>query len=99
MLGWLVDREVVTAVLKDPKQLIQEISVEVQLDNLPDAVLDENVDIQLIHRYFSNDAWLLGQDVISRNPVYTCKICYQSVHHFLSIVCEHCLTWFHMKCV
>ena len=80
MLGWLVDREGVTAVLKDPKQLIQEISVEVQLDNLPDAVLDENVDIQLIHRYFSNDAWLLGQDVISRNPVYTCKICYQSVY-------------------
>ena len=86
MLGWLVDREVVTAVFNDPKQLIQATSVEVQPDNLPDAVLDENVDIQLIHRFFSNNAWLLGRDVISRNPVYTCKICYQDVHHFLFVV-------------
>ena len=51
MLGWFVDW-VVTAVLKDPKQLIQETSVNIQPENLPDAVLDENVDIHLICCYY-----------------------------------------------
>ena len=40
------------------KQLIKEESVEVQPENLPDAILDDHVDIHLIRKYFTNDAWL-----------------------------------------
>ena len=102
ILGWFVDKEEVTAVMKYPKNLIEETSVEVLLEKLPDAVLDENVDINLVRHYFSNDAWILVQDVVTRkkrNPVYTCKTCQHDLNEFPAIVCDHCLSWYHMKCV
>ena len=73
-----MDQAVSIAVLKDCKELIEEKSVEVRPENLPDAILDENVDIHLIRKYFTTDAWVLVKDVTARktnNPVYTCKIC------------------------
>ncbi len=56
----------------DSKQSIQEILCGSYMPgNLPDAVLDENVDIHLFRQqYFSSDAWL---DVVQRkrrNYVY-----------------------------
>ena len=102
MLSWFVDQAVSIAVLKDCKELIEEKSVEVRPENLPDAILDENVDVHLIRKYFTSDAWVLVKDVIARkttNHVYTCKICHHDLHQFPSIVCDHCLTWFHMKCM
>ena len=84
------------------KVLIEEDQVEVRPELLPDAVLDENVDISLIHKFFTSDAWLLASDVVARrklNPVYLCKICSHDVHESASVACDHCLCWFHLKCV
>ena len=83
MLAWFVSNEVAKAVLEDSKQLIQETDVEVMPENLPDAILDENVDVHVIRWYFSNDAWLLVKDVVARkksNPVYTCNDCSHDLH-------------------
>ena len=102
MLGWFVDKDQVEDIVKYPQNLIEETSVEVHPEHLPDAVLDENVDIHLIRRFFSNDAWLHVKDVTARkrcNPIYVCKVCRKDLDEFPSIVCEHCLSWFHMKCV
>lgn len=71
-------------------------------EQLPDAVLDENIDVNLIRRFFTNDAWLLVMDVVEQkqaNPVFVCKDCYHDLGKALSIVCDHCLTWHHLKCV
>ena len=87
--------------LKKPNELIDEDQVEVRPENLPDTVLDENVDVHLVRRYFTNDAWLVIKDVIkqkSSNPVYTCKTCFHDLSESVSIVCDHCLSWFHMNC-
>ena len=55
MLRWFVDPKIVEAVLRKPKGvLIEEEQVEVRPENLPDAILDENVDIHLIRRHFSS---------------------------------------------
>jgi hypothetical protein len=44
MLRWFVDPKIVEAVLRKPKGvLIEEDQVEVRPENLPDAILDENV--------------------------------------------------------
>ena len=52
MLSWFVDSKIVEAVLKKPKGvLIEEDQVEVQPENLPHAILDENVDVHLIRKY------------------------------------------------
>ena len=102
MLRWFVDPKIVEAVLRKPKGvLIEEDQVEVRPENLPDAILDENVDVHLIRRHFSNDAWMVVQGVVGQkrsNPMYVCKICYHNLIESQSIVCEHCLSWFHVKC-
>ena len=59
------------------------------------AVLDENVDVNLIRRFFTNDAWLVVMDVVEQkqpaNPVFVCKDCYHDLGEAPSIVCDHCL--------
>ena len=103
MLRWFVEGKVMTAALKSPgKYLIEEQDVETRPDRVPDAILDENVDVHLIRRFFSNDAWLVVREVVKQkqeNPDFMCKICYHDLHEQLSVVCDHCLSWYHMKCV
>ena len=103
MLKWFVDHKVVEAALKKPNELIEEDKVEVRPERLPDAILDENVDVHFIRRFFfsTNDAWLVVNDVVNQkcsNPVYTCKNCFHDLDEVASIVCDHCLCWFHIKC-
>ena len=102
MLEWFVDSGISSAVLQDPKKLIEEEDVEVQPELVSNAVLDENVDIHLVRRFFTNDAWMQVMDVVKtkcNNPVYTCKRCSHDLDESLSIICDHCLTWFHVSCV
>ena len=40
--------------------------MECRPDRVPDAVVDENVDVFLMHRHFSSDAWLLVDDVVKQ---------------------------------
>lgn len=51
MLKWFVDAEVATGAIEHPRKLIEEENVEVRPERLPDAVLDENVDVNLIKRF------------------------------------------------
>ena len=60
MLKWFVEEEVVKKALKNPgKYLIEEEAVETRPEIIPDAVLDEDVDVHLVRRFFLNDAWLV----------------------------------------
>ena len=88
--------------VQDTKKLIEVEDVEIRPENVPNAVIDDNVDIHLIRKYFSNDAWVQVMDVVKQkrnNPVYMCKCCAHDLHKFSSIICDHCLAWFHMHCV
>ena len=101
MLEWFVEAKVAAAAIRDPEQLIDEENVEVRPEKLPDAILDENVDVHLIRKFFTTDAWLLVIDVLKqkqRNQVFTCKCCHHDSES-PSVLCDHCLSWFHMKCV
>ena len=62
MLRWFVDDEFVKAALNG--ELIEEESVECPPEVVPNAVLDENVDVFFVRKYFTNDAWLLVTDVL-----------------------------------
>jgi hypothetical protein len=89
-------------VILQGQTLIEEENVEVCPEKLPDGVVDENVDVHLIRKYFTNDAWLLVMDVIQqkqRDPVFVCKCCFHDLHDEPSIVCDHCLLWYHIRCV
>lgn len=98
MLLWFVDKKVAELALKQAV-LIEEEHVECRPERITDAVVDENVDIHLIRKYFAYDAWLLVEQVLTRKQkkmTWICKICHQDLHAKTSgpsIVCELCLLW------
>ena len=63
MLRWFVDESLKSAF---NGELIEEKSVECQPEVVPNAVLDENVDVFLVQKYFTNDAWLLVTDALKQ---------------------------------
>ena len=90
MLKWFLDSDIATEVQKT-KTLVHEEQVEARPELLPDALLDENVDVHLIRRFFTDDAWLLLEEVVSqklKRNIYTCK---HDVHESPSVACDHCL--------
>ncbi len=103
MLKWFVDGREMAAEIKSPgRYFVEEEHVEVRPEKLPDAVLDQNIDVHLIRKFFTQDAWLLVEEVVKQkcnNPVYICKLCSHDFHEQPSIMCDHCLTWNHLKCL
>ena len=103
MLRWFVkDNIAETAIKSLGKYLIDEEDVETRPERVPCAVLDENVDVHLIRKLFTNDAWLVVVNVLEqkqKNPNFICKCYYHDLHESSSVVCEHCLSWYHIKCV
>lgn len=102
MLRWFVSEELVDQVLKDDKQLIEEADVELRPEKIPDGIRDENVDIHLIRKFFTNDAWLVlyqATEMKRQSEVYVCKVCSSDLGKAPSIVCDHCLEWSHSHCV
>ena len=61
--------------MKDRKLLIQDEQVEVMPERLPDVTLDENMDVHLERKFFTNDAWLLVLSRKRANPLYLCNVC------------------------
>ena len=84
------------------EDLVDEDDVEVRPEKLPDAIMDENVDIHLIRRFFSHDAWLTVLDVVKQKQdsrVCVCGVCSHDADQYPAILCDHCLSWYHMQCV
>ena len=84
MLSWFVDEAIVEATIKSlGKRLVEKENVETRPERVPNDILDENVDIYFIRKYFLNDAWLVVTEVVhqkQRKPVYVCRSCYHDLH-------------------
>ena len=91
MLQWFVEKKIALAAL-DGKQIIEQN--EISPEKITDAVLDKNIDIHLIQKYFSRDAW---QTVIGAVKLkiaicfFTCKCCNHDADESPSVLCELCL--------
>ena len=48
MLAWFVDDNIAAAALQNSKTLINESDIELQQENISNAVLDDNVDLHII---------------------------------------------------
>ena len=99
-MGWFVDKEIVEDVMDGV--LIEEDQVECRPEKVPNAVLDENVDIHLVRSFFTEDAWLIVEDVLRRkqqSTVWICHVCQHDLHEKPSIICDACLYWYHFECV
>lgn len=104
MLLWFVGKTIAELALKQVN-LIEEEHIECRPERITDAVVDDNVDIHLVRKYFTYDAWLLVEQVLKRKQkkmTWVCNLCHHDLHSKtsgLSIVCESCLQWFHFACV
>ena len=101
MLGWFVDKDVITCVLTDD-YLIEETEVEVRPEKIPRKCLDENVCVAQIKKFFTFDAWSLVTEVVEtmcRKGDWICKSCSSDLCDHDSIACDSCLDWHHLKCV
>jgi len=58
ILLWLVDER--------RSSSVEEEHVECRHQRITDAVVDENVDIHWIRKYFTRDAWLLVEQVLKK---------------------------------
>ena len=102
MLNWFVDGPVLEAATKHPRRLIGEEEVEVRPEVLPDATIDEGVNVHQIRKYFTTDAWTLLQEAVTTkrdNYVFKCNSCFHDLDESPSIVCDHCLFWYHINFV
>ena len=100
ILKWLVDDAVAEKVIQTDC-LIEEEEVECRPERVQNSILDDNVDVCLIRKYFTNDAWKVVQDVLQLkeiNTTWTCQICNSEVS-LDCVCCESCLCWYHYKCV
>ena len=100
---WFVDSPEIESAFKTGS-LIEEHQIECHPEEVSNAILDENVDIHLVRRYLTNNAWKLIEDVVERKKdcdVWLCKICHHDLHDSnaeQSIICDSCLEWYHFSC-
>ena len=95
-----MDSRVATTAIENGKLIEEE--VECRPEKIPCSVLDETIDVYLIRQYFTNDAWMLVEQVIEKKremKVWLCNICQKDLYIEESIVCESCLLWYHFPCV
>lgn len=69
MLHWFVEENVVLSALDGIA--IEESNVEVDPNNLCSGVADENVSLEKIHKFFTDDAWTC----VLSTGIYTCIKC------------------------
>ena len=99
VLSWFVESDIIDKAMDE--ELIEEESVECRPERVSSAVLDDNVDINLVRHFFSQDAWLVVEDVVQRKKDFDLWICNMCQHELDgdNIICESCLEWFHYGCV
>ena len=96
MLQWFVEKKIALAVL-DGKQMIEQNEVQISPEKITDAVLDKNIDIHLIRKYFSRDAWKTVTGAVKQkmaNCFFTCKCSNHDADESPSVLCELCLCIF-----
>ena len=103
ILKWFVDNDIAQTAM-DSGVLIEEKSVETIPDKVTAACVDKKVCLYQCKKYFTGDAWLAVESVVSAiksNPVYHCGSCNFNIDDASdnSIQCDSCLTWFHFECL
>lgn len=101
MLGWFVDDSVVERVTRGD-DLVQEKEVESRPEKIPRKCLDENICIDKIRKYFTFEAWSVLENCVCTlrtQDIWFCASCSTDLKNGMSLACDNCLEWYHLKCV
>ncbi|KAH8009019.1 hypothetical protein HPB51_008949 [Rhipicephalus microplus] len=99
MLSWLVGKRQASDAIKG--KLLDEESVEARPEDIHDGIRDEMVDINLVRRFFTDDAWKAVQMVLSvkKDEEWKCTKCKTKLDDHDAVLCDWCLLWYHLPCV
>ncbi|XP_037520384.1 uncharacterized protein LOC119397030 [Rhipicephalus sanguineus] len=100
ILSWLVGEEKAKAAMQG-KQL-EESDVEQRPELIHCGVMDENVDINCVQSIFSKDAWAAVASLLTCMKTlqkWECGMYNDDLDNFDSIMCDWCLSWYHLPCV
>ena len=94
ILSWFVSS------VPDIGKVFQENDVETIPENVPSCVLDSNVDVNLVHNFFSEEGWMVLQTTLEARKAlpWLCRQCSGDLTTEESVGCESYLHWFHYKC-
>ncbi|XP_050056000.1 zinc finger SWIM domain-containing protein 3-like isoform X11 [Aphis gossypii] len=101
LLKWIVtDENIVTKALYN-NYIIDDVSILTQQDEIHNGILEEDVDINMVKHFFTNGIWkslIKIIDIKRKKVVWLCPTCQKDISLKKSILCDSCLTWFHVKC-
>ena len=83
------------------KKLIEEEDVECRPDKVRYQCLHEDVNLSVIKTYFTEDAWMVVDNVtvsLEKNAEWVCEVCQRKLSDYQSINCDGCLCWINLKC-
>ena len=97
MLGWFVDDEAVKKATSGNKIAEEELTCIPK--DLPSAMKDDAVDINMIRRFFDTESWMCLEAAYNSRVAlpYQCPPCKNEVE-VDSVMCDSCLEWYHFKC-
>lgn len=85
-----------------PSRLLGEADLKVASE-ISDHILDDKVDVSSLVSFFEPSAWLLLMKRFEsrvQGQVFDCGLCREIDDGTSKMIqCEHCLCWFHFKCV
>ena len=100
-MAWFVDKEVADKAIRYDI-LIEEEQVDCRSEKVPDATVNEDINVCLVCCHFSADAWLVIEDLMKQKVekmTWICHACFHDLHTEQAILCDSCLKWFHFSCV
>ena len=100
MLKWFVSDLDASKTLSNGV-LLDEALVQKMHENIPNACIDENVNLFRIRKYFTDDGWAELCQVVEKkkcDPKYHCQVCERELLECTAICCDCCLEWLHLSC-
>ncbi|CAN8031315.1 unnamed protein product [Ixodes persulcatus] len=100
LLCCLIPQRTRTEVLQG-KMLLNEDQVETIPSRIPETVLDEDVNLRSVQKYFTEDGWaavLAAVKMKKKSRKWRCNEWRDLFKKDPSMVCDLCLRWFHQVC-
>ncbi|CAN8018517.1 unnamed protein product, partial [Ixodes persulcatus] len=100
VLAWLVGHKDAGCAV-DKGIRLDENKVEMIPSRLPEAILDNQVDVDSVKRFFTADGWCAVSHVLEakrKAMKWKCNACKDPLADAPSVVCEACLCWYHQCC-
>ncbi|KAF0713895.1 protein FAR-RED IMPAIRED RESPONSE 1-like, partial [Aphis craccivora] len=98
ILSWFCSTNVVDKVMN----MGWKISEHDVSSDVPDTIIDEMVDLYQVKDYFLPCGWKKVQNIVAKKKsshnLWLCPICNKKCISN-TISCDHCLIWYHTKCV